>query len=76
MKEQTTHRTVAGLVGAIRRTLPKIGTGSMSYKALRRSINNACTEHQWAVAMNALTRDGEITVSGDTVTRISERNSR
>jgi hypothetical protein len=68
MKEQRTIRTVSGLVTAIRQALPKRGTGSMSYKALRRAINNACTEHQWEVAMHALTRDAEITVVGDRVT--------
>jgi len=70
MKERRTIRTVSGLVTAIRQTLPKRGTGSMSYKALRRAINNACTEHQWVLAMNALTRDAEITVIGDRVTVI------
>ncbi len=42
----------------------------MSYKALRRAVNNACTEQQWAIAMHALTRDAEITVVGDHVTII------
>ena len=70
MKKELTIRTVSGLVAAIRQTLPRIGTGSMSYKALRRAINDACTEHQWAVAMHALTRDAEITVVGDCVTII------
>jgi len=70
MKEQLTIRTVPGLVAAIRQALPRIGTGSMSYKALRRAVNNVCTESQWAVAMHALTRDAEITVVGDSVTII------
>ncbi len=70
MKKEMTIRTVSGLVTAIRQTLPRIGTGSMSYKALRRTVNNACTEHQWRVAMHALTRDAEITVVGDRVTII------
>ena len=70
MKEQLIIRTVSGLVTAIRQSLPKRGTGSMSYKALRRAINNACTEHQWTAAMHALTRDAEITVVGDRVTLI------
>jgi hypothetical protein len=70
MKKELTIRTVCGLVAAIRQTLPRIGTGSMSYKALRRTINDDCTEHQWAVAMHALTRDAEITVAGDRVTMI------
>jgi hypothetical protein len=42
----------------------------MSYKALRRAVNDACTEHQWALAMHALARDAEITVVGDRVTII------
>ena len=70
MKKELTIRTVSGLVAAIRQTLPRIGTGSMSYKALRRTTNNACTEHQWAVAMHALTRDAEITLVGDRVSII------
>jgi hypothetical protein len=67
MKEQRAIRTVSGLVTAIRQALPRIGTGAMSYKALRRAVNNVCTESQWAVAMHALTRDAEITVVGDRV---------
>lgn len=70
MKEQRATRTVSGLVTAIRQSLPKSGTGSMSYKALRRAVNNACTESQWGLAMHALTRDAEITVVGDRVTVI------
>lgn len=70
MKKELTIRTVWGLVAAIRQTLPKRGTGSMSYKALRRAISDACTEGQWAVAIHALTRDAEITVVGDRVTII------
>ena len=70
MKKQLTIRIVCGLVTAIRQTLPRIGTGSMSYKALRRTINNDCNEHQWAVAMHALTREAEITLVGDRVTLI------
>ena len=70
MKKEMTIRAVSGLVAAIRQTLPRIGTGSMSYKALRRAVNDACTENQWAVAMHALTRDAEITVVGDCVTMI------
>ncbi len=70
MKEQRTICTVSGLATAIRQALPKRGTGSMSYKALRRAVNNACTEHQWALAMHALTRDAEITLVGDRVSII------
>lgn len=70
MKKEQTIRIVSGLVADIRQTLPRIGTGSMTYKALRRTTINACTEHQWAVAMHALTRDAEITVVGDRVTII------
>ena len=70
MKKELTIRTVSGLVAAIRQALPKPGTGSMSYKAMRRAINDACTEHQWRVAMHALKRDAEITVVGDRVTMI------
>lgn len=70
MKKELTIRIVSGLVAAIRQTLPRMGTGSTSYKALRRAINDACTEHQWAVAMHGLTRDAEITVVGDRVTVI------
>jgi hypothetical protein len=70
MKKEPRIRIVCGLVAAIRETLPRIGTGSMSYKALRRAINDACTEHQWAVAMHALTRDAEITLVGDRVTLV------
>jgi hypothetical protein len=70
MKKELTIRTVSGLVAAIRQALPKPGTGSMSYKAMRRAINNACTESQWALAMHALTRDAEITLIGDRVSVI------
>jgi hypothetical protein len=69
-KHQLTIRTVSGLVTAIRKTLPRIGTGPMSYKALRRTINDVCTERQWALAMHVLTREAEITVVGDRVTLI------
>jgi hypothetical protein len=71
MKKELTIRTVSGLVAAIRQTLPRMRTGAMSYKALRRAINDACTEHQWAVAMHALTRDAEITLVGDHVSIIN-----
>jgi len=71
MKKELRIRIVCGLVAAIRQTLPRIGTGSMSYKALRRAINDDCTESQWEVAMHALTRDAEIAVLGDRVTLIN-----